>query len=340
MHVLDNGVCVTCRPTHLLRNGLCVTCRTTASRHFDPHQARDPHSGEWIGAGAIVRAALKIGKSTLHLEHHGRDEHGDAHVSLHDEHGGSLHLTSGDLKSGGGSGKFRNFAFYAPQGMEEVGQRDWLVRHEGVAPAPPRTVVLAGLQKTHLGTEAEAGEEDPYEFDRQTLHLPPGGKGVDDPAELFARPGTEMTTTQLGDLADTLQSFAHTQNRIDTGHGTVTMHVVGRESTFDTGKRGERPIVLNRGEVRNVDKALSDAFEAWDPDEGTPLPAGQRFQRVIPVKGPGGDVVVTRNGPGEDFYVENDTTSIRITPDAFHHFSFQLDAMLGADLLKRLTRVG
>jgi hypothetical protein len=326
-------------PAHVMRNGIC-SC--VSARAFNPSlHPHDPHNGEFVGTGGLAHALLRVGKSTLHLEHHGRDEHGDAHVSLHDEHGGSLHLTSGDLKSGGRSGKFRNFAFNAPVGMEEVGQRDWLVRHEGVAPAPPRTVVLAGLQKTHLGTEAEAGvENDPYEFDRQTLHLPPGGKGVDDPAALFARPGTEMTTTQLGDLADTLQSFAHTQNRIDTGHGTVTMHVVGREFTFDAGKRGERPIVLNRGEVRNVDKALNDAFDAWDPDEGTPLPAGQRFQRVIHVKGPGGDVVVTRNGPGEDFYVENDTTSIRITPEAFHDFSFQLDAMLGADLLKRLTRVG
>jgi hypothetical protein len=336
VHVLDDGICVTCQP-HELVDGECVTCNPVeASRNFNPTEPREPHSGKWIGTGALVRAALKIGKSTLHLEHHGRDEHGDAHVSLHDEHGGSLHLTSGDLKTR--SGKFRNFAITGPADLEEVGQRDWLVRHEGVAPAPPRTVVLAGLQKTHLGTEAEAGvENDPYEFDRQTLHLPAGGKGVDDPAELFARPGTEMTTAQLGNLADTLQSFAHTQNRIDTGHGTVTMHVVGREFTFDTGKRGERPIVLNRGELRNVDKALSAAFEAYDPDEGTPLPRSEKFKRVISTKN--GDITITRQGPATDFWIESDTTAIRISPGAFHHFGYQLDAMLGADL-GHLTRVG
>lgn len=56
-HVLENGICATCRP-HVLRNGRCVTCRTTASRHFDIHQPRDPHNGKWITTGGVLGALL------------------------------------------------------------------------------------------------------------------------------------------------------------------------------------------------------------------------------------------------------------------------------------------
>src|ERR1043165_2201938 len=292
-------------------------------RRFDPSQPRDEH-GRWSVIGAI----FKVAAGTFRLEHHG-----DRRVSLHDEHGGSLDLTGADLVGGGGrSGKFRHFAFAPPRRLEEVGQRDWMNRHE-TRHGKPHTTVLAGLRKTHLGTGAEAGDEhDAYELDRQTLHLPAGGKGVEDPGELFSRPGTEMTTAELEKLADTLQSFSATQDHVDTGHGSIAMHVVGKDYTLDTGKRGERPIVLNRAEMRTLGKALNAAFEAWDPDESEPLPAGQRFQQTIHIKGAGGDVVVTRNGPGEDFYIENDTMSIRITPDAFHRFSHQLDIMINADL--------
>jgi hypothetical protein len=285
-------------------------------RSFDPTEQRDDH-GRWSLGGGIVRALLKIGDGSLRLEHHG-----DGKISIHDEHGGSLHLSSKDLESRGG---FRRFAFHGPEGLDKVGQRDWMTKaetHDG----RPFSTAHAGIHKTHIGTSAEAGtEHDPYQFDRQTLHLAPGGKGVDDPAKLFAHPGVEMTTDQLGNLADTLQSFAHAQQRIDTGHGSVAMHVVGKDFTLDIGKSGELPVVLNRGEARNVEKAIDDAFE---------LQAGQQFRRVIPIKGSGGDVVVTRNGPDDDFHVENDTTSIRITPDAIHDFAGQLDTMLnfGPDL--------
>lgn len=72
MHVLDNGVCVTCRPVaaraveHVLVDGQCVTCPPVAAR-FDPKQLRDPggeDGGRWIaGPGAAVSAL----KDTLKL---------------------------------------------------------------------------------------------------------------------------------------------------------------------------------------------------------------------------------------------------------------------------------
>lgn len=56
--VLENGICVDCMPhDHELADGRCVTC-STASRHFDPHQPRDPHSGKWITTGGILGALL------------------------------------------------------------------------------------------------------------------------------------------------------------------------------------------------------------------------------------------------------------------------------------------
>lgn len=51
MHVLDNGICRTCNPE-----------RSTASRHFDPHQLRDPHTGKWVdepGAGGVAEKLAK-----------------------------------------------------------------------------------------------------------------------------------------------------------------------------------------------------------------------------------------------------------------------------------------
>jgi hypothetical protein len=71
VHVLDDGICVTCQP-HELVDGECVTCRTTASRNFNPTEPREPHSGKWIdGPGTAAKDALKLaGKIEL-----GKDEH-------------------------------------------------------------------------------------------------------------------------------------------------------------------------------------------------------------------------------------------------------------------------
>lgn len=64
MHILDNGICVTCRPgaarasEHEIVDGDCVTCKVTASRGFDPHQPRDPHNGKWITTGGVLGALI------------------------------------------------------------------------------------------------------------------------------------------------------------------------------------------------------------------------------------------------------------------------------------------
>lgn len=68
MHVLENGICVTCRPVaarseHVLVDGECSTCkRQTASRSFDPAKhPHDPHSGEFIGTpGGAAKDLLKL----------------------------------------------------------------------------------------------------------------------------------------------------------------------------------------------------------------------------------------------------------------------------------------
>lgn len=60
MHVLDNGICLTCQP-HVLDNGECVTCRGSAvAARFDPSEPRDPHSGKWSSGAGVVKDALKL----------------------------------------------------------------------------------------------------------------------------------------------------------------------------------------------------------------------------------------------------------------------------------------
>jgi hypothetical protein len=65
VHVLDNGICVTCRPVaaraHELVDGQCVTCSAVrAGHHFNPNEPRDPHSGKWTdGPGGAAAGALK-----------------------------------------------------------------------------------------------------------------------------------------------------------------------------------------------------------------------------------------------------------------------------------------
>lgn len=307
--------------------------RSLAER-FDPSQPRNPHTGEW--SRVLAAAELKVGRSKLRLTHHG-----DGRVSVHDEHGGALHLTREDLKGGQRSGDLRRFAFAGPLNTEHVGDRDWMTKTEDRG-GRPWTTVHAGLQKTHVAGEHDPNLHDadePYLNDRHTLHLPAGAKGVDDPEELFARSGTSMTTQDLHDFADTLRSFADGHEDVDTGHGRVTMGVTGKDFTFDTGKRGEQPIVLNRGEVRNVNKALHAAYEAYNPDDGDPLPAGEHFKQTIPTKH-SGNIVVTRTGPDSDFWIESDFTAIRVTPDAFLDVTEHLDDLLAlAGDVRHLTPV-
>lgn len=50
MHVLVDGICVSCNPV-------------MASRSFNPGQLRDPHSGKWIDEGGGVSALEKLGHS-------------------------------------------------------------------------------------------------------------------------------------------------------------------------------------------------------------------------------------------------------------------------------------
>lgn len=302
--------------------------RRVLTERYDPaqHRAAD---GKW--SRMLAAADLQVGDAKLRLTHHG-----DGRVSVHDEHGGSLHLDRVDLQGGRTSGKARAFAYRASN-LENVGDRDWLDRIE-TRGGKPWTTALAGIHTTHVA-DATGDDDEPYLRDRHTLHLAAGGKGVDDHTELFDRPGTELTTAQLQGLADTLRAFADGHEDVDTGHGRVVMGVTGRAFTFDTGKRADRPIVLNRGELRNVDKALNAAFDAFDPDGNAPLPAGEKFQRTIATKAVG-DIVVTRTGADADFWVESDTTAIRIKPDALHDVLHHIDAMLAlSGDLKHLTPV-
>jgi 2'-5' RNA ligase len=299
------------------------------AERFDPSQPRNRH-GEW--ARVLAAAEYKVGKSTLRLTHHG-----DGQVSVHDEHGGSLHLSRDDLKGGRRPGRARNFA-YGTHRAENVGDRDWLGKLEDRG-GKPWTTALAGIHTTHITDSTGDDDDEPYLNDRHTLHLAAGGKGVDDHEELYSRPGTPMTTRELQGLADTLKAFADGHDDVDTGNGRVVMGVTGKDFTLDTGRRGERPIVLNRGEVRNVQKALNAAYEAHDPDDGDPLPAGEKFQATVPTKR-SGDIVVTRTGPDADFWIESDTTAIRIKPVAFNDVTEHLDAMLAlSGNLKHLTPV-
>lgn len=66
MHVLDNGICVTCQPASrshvLLVDGMCVTCNPVVAR-FDPLEPREPHSGKWVktpGGGSRHDVAKKL----------------------------------------------------------------------------------------------------------------------------------------------------------------------------------------------------------------------------------------------------------------------------------------
>jgi hypothetical protein len=57
VHVLDDGICVTCQP-HELVDGECVTCSRTVAR-FNPAEPREPHSGKWVkGSGHEVAKKL------------------------------------------------------------------------------------------------------------------------------------------------------------------------------------------------------------------------------------------------------------------------------------------
>lgn len=323
MHALDNGICVTCRPKeHVLVDGQCVTC--SARRSFDPSQPRDEH-GRW----SLVAALLKVGKSTLQLQHHG-----DGNVSVHDQHGGSVHLSRREA----GGGKFGNLLESAAE-AGQVGDKQ-VMSQAHARDGELHRVAVAGIHKTHVAQAGEPGVTDPMSSDRHTLHLSAGGKGAETSDALFARPGTELTGADLQRLGDTLGSFSASAGKVDTGHGSVTAHVVGRDYTLDTGKRGERPIVLDRAGVSGIQKALTAAEEDFIPSSNPAdhvLTSGERFQRVIHTKH--GDITVTRAGAGEDFWVESDTTAIRISSDRLGDFVQQLDSMIrhGPDL-KHLTK--
>jgi hypothetical protein len=65
VHVLEDGICVTCTPVvarsveHVLVDGVCSCTRTVA--RFDPTEPRDPHSGKWTdGPGSAISDALKL----------------------------------------------------------------------------------------------------------------------------------------------------------------------------------------------------------------------------------------------------------------------------------------
>lgn len=301
------------------------------AERYDPSQPRN-HSGEWTRV--LAAADLKVGKSTLRLTHHG-----GGRVSVHDEHGGALHLTRNQVASGRHPGSLRRFAYNAPVKTDNVGDREFMGHLED-RDGMPWTTAVAGLHMTHRAEPGLSDDDEPYLRDRHTLHLPAGGKGVDDPDELFTRPGTPLTAKELGDLADTLLAFADGHEDVDTGKGSVTMGVTGKEFTFDTGRRADRPIVLNRGELRNVEKALTAAADAHDPDEAEPLPAGEAFKRTIATKGGSGDIVVTRTGPDSDFWIESDFTAVRITPAALQDVLLHIGAMLAlSGDLKHLTPV-
>lgn len=297
------------------------------TRRFDPSQPRDEH-GRW----SLVGAVLHLAAGTLRLQHHG--ESGD--VSIHDEHGGSLHLTRNDLRYGSrtrSSGPFREFANEAPLSMEHVGDRE-LFRHHETRDGKPFTVTRAGLHKTHVESN-ESGFDahglEPYQRDEHTLHLPSGG-AAEDPDELFVRPGTKITSKELEDLAETLRDFSIAQDRLDTGHGTVMMTSMGGENTIDPHHRNQPPIVLNRTETKKAIAALNAARYPWDEYEHRdPLPAGEKFKRVIPIKA-GGELVITRLGPDGDFHFESDFTDVRISPDKLDDFLEHLQFVVDADL--------
>jgi hypothetical protein len=112
VHVLDDGICVTCQP-HELVDGECVTCNPVeASRNFNPTEPREPHSGKWIdGPGTAAKDALKLaGKIEL-----GKDEHLVASNKLKvrdgnifmatTEVGGERHLRFGLPEFDAGSGE-------------------------------------------------------------------------------------------------------------------------------------------------------------------------------------------------------------------------------------------
>lgn len=328
------------RAQEILTHGLPpIPAMPGEMRRFDPTEARDEH-GRW----SLVGAVLKLAAGTLRLEHHG--DSGD--VTLHDEHGGSIRLARRDLKHGkynrnigamGGRGDFREFT-NSPIDMEHVGAQETLRRHE-TRDGKPFTTLHAGLHKTHVEPNSagyDAHGLEPYQRDRHTLHLPIGGRS-ESYDELFARPGTPITTAELESLSDTIQSFSRAQDQLELGHGKVTMTTVGGVTTIDPHHRNQRPIELSRGEIKKALAALDAARFAWDDDEGDPLlQPGQHFRRVIATKG--GDITISRLGPDGDFFFESDHNDVRITPDKIDDFLQHLEFVIDVNGdLKRLVKV-
>lgn len=164
MHLLQDGICVTCRPvarSHELVDGQCVTCRTTASRHFNPDQLRDPHSGKWTD-GAFGPAA-GAAKDLLKLA--GRI---DLAPGEELEHSDKLHLGDGDADAvfawtSGPKGRHLRLGFVA---NEDVGR--WRGANKGATAVLDADTVEAFHQDlTRMSAEAKRGAAEAKAHDKR-----------------------------------------------------------------------------------------------------------------------------------------------------------------------------
>lgn len=287
---------------HVLNNGICTTC--TPERGFDPSEPRDPHTGKWGAAGEVIaKAEATFGKHKVQIHAH---EGGG--VSIHDQHGGSLHLANDaairkfrrDVNTAGGLD------------MGEAHTPNKLIEKDGQL----LSLHTHGIRKNHIATAAEVGQdEDPYYHDKVSLHLAAGGVPSEETDDLLSRPGTHMTTGQLENFADAVAHVSGAK-RLDTGHGQVDVHHIGSDYTIAPVGKGA-PIVLDRRSAKAVNKALEDARESYG-DSGGSLGDEEQFSRTISTNA--GDIHVTRQGINGPWWIETDTDAIQFAPDKVDTF--------------------
>lgn len=188
MHVLDNGVCVTCQPIaaragrHELVDGQCITCSAVrAGHHFNPNEPRDPHTGKWMGVGGAAKA---LGKMT-------QDAFFSAHGEDWEDQYGSMHTLQAILWANGDASLYRDLPKDKVQVFADIDSGDSRRLGDGIHWAADRP---------ESGTPAKVSEQRTVDLGGSAAQV---GYGYDGNGDLFVQlvmPG-EKTPIDMVDLA-------------------------------------------------------------------------------------------------------------------------------------------
>ena len=192
MHVLQNGVCVTCTPVvaarsveHVLVDGVCTTCPARTVARYDPTEPRDPHSGKWIdGPGGTAAGAAKVlGQMTA-------DAFFAAHGNDWEDQYGSGDTLQAILWANGDASLYRDLPKGKVQVFADIDSGDARRLADGVHWA---------VDRSESGAPAKVAEQRTVDLGGNTAQV---GYGYDQSGDLFVQvvmPG-EKTPIDMVDL--------------------------------------------------------------------------------------------------------------------------------------------